>query len=389
MGWLRAFRSIFISAEQQSASRSVESIASIDIASDRLDRAAITQLIQRNDGPEGLYLADYDLSGLDLSHLNLTGVAFSRVQEGGQRVTARLEGTRFDYCNLNRANFRGANLERTAFWQTNLTEASLHAVRAQGCSMGKAVLRNADLYGADLSGANLWRADLTGANLALARFSDAVITDIVLGTLIQEDERLYKEYFDRWYVVHLAAETQLHHMSSRFLEAAELYMNLKNAYASNGRYRDASAAYLKERRLRRKTYTPWRVKAYYGRQVEKRHRFSLFRVWFYMGHFGKWLFDWVADITTGYGEKPFRAFTCATTLIVLFAFLFHWIGGVENAVTWRDYFNYSLASFSTIGFNAMQPTTPLVQTLTSIESLLGIALLALLMFTLGNRINRA
>ncbi len=58
-------------------------------------------------------------------------------------------------------------------------------------------------------------------------------------------------------------------------------------------------------------------------------------------------------------------------------------------MSWIDYINYSFGAFTTIGFSNFQTTTALAQTLTSIEALLGISILALLMFTLGNRISRS
>jgi hypothetical protein len=67
-------------------------------------------------------------------------------------------------------------------------------------------------------------------------------------------------------------------------------------------------------------------------------------------------------------------------------------GGIVSEagpMTWLDYFNYSFGAFTTMGFNQFHATTPLAQTLTSIEALLGISILALLMFTLGNRLSRA
>lgn len=100
----------------------------------------------------------------------------------------------------------------------------------------------------------------------------------------------------------------------------------------------------------------------------------------------------MAEITCGYGERPLRTVVCAFVIVLVFPFLFMWSGGVvatNGSMSTIDYFNYSFGAFATIGFSQFIPITPVAQTLTSIESLLGIAFLALLMFALGNRISRS
>ena len=102
--------------------------------------------------------------------------------------------------------------------------------------------------------------------------------------------------------------------------------------------------------------------------------------------------DWLADMLCGYGEKPLRTILWAVVILLVFPLLFYSSGGVvsqNGQMTWLDYMNYSLGTFTTIGFSQFVPETPLAQVLTSIEALLGISILALLMFTLGNRISRS
>jgi len=99
--------------------------------------------------------------------------------------------------------------------------------------------------------------------------------------------------------------------------------------------------------------------------------------------------DWIFELSSAYGEKPSLTVIWALAFVFGFAIVFKFSGQIGGAKTWLDYFNYSLGSFVTIGFNQFEALTPLAQTLTSIEALLGICILALLMFALGNRINRS
>ncbi|MEM7336986.1 MAG: ion channel, partial [Chloroflexota bacterium] len=78
--------------------------------------------------------------------------------------------------------------------------------------------------------------------------------------------------------------------------------------------------------------------------------------------------------------------------LVGFPFIYAAAGGIaddDGVMTLLDYFNYSFATFTTLGFEQFSAETPLAQTVSSIEGVLGVSILALLMFVLGNRISRA
>jgi hypothetical protein len=82
----------------------------------------------------------------------------------------------------------------------------------------------------------------------------------------------------------------------------------------------------------------------------------------------------------------------AIVILLLFPFLYRLSEGIGSItvhpVSWIDYFHYSLAAFSTIGFPDLVPVNHVAKLLTNVEALLGISALALLMFALGNRISQ-
>ncbi|MBI3243231.1 MAG: pentapeptide repeat-containing protein [Chloroflexi bacterium] len=355
-----------------------------------LTRDDVIKMIQQNGGSEGLDLSKCDLSGADLRNLSLRGVIFGRCDFVTTGYGANLVGATFTDSDLTRANLTHTNLQDAGFWEANLYEASLFAAQAQNAHFGRADLRRADLYGCQLGGANLWYARLEEANLATARLADALVTGVQLGDfLLQEKQKDYEEYFERWYARDLPAKYRERHLKLRYHEATEIYMNLKNAYLSHGRYKEASRAYINERLSRRATCAPWRAKAYYSTEWNSS---ILRKLWFYPKYFVTWILDWLADLLCGYGEKPLRTVLWAGVILLAFPLLFALSGGVvsrSGQMTWLDYLNYSLGTFTTIGFSQFEAQTPLAQVLTSIEALLGISTLALLMFTLGNRISRS
>ena len=141
------------------------------------------------------------------------------------------------------------------------------------------------------------------------------------------------------------------------------------------------------------TRHPSRARHYYADELSD-SRTLVSRGWwgFYLRHTLKWLLDWAAELSCGYGERPLRTVLWAGVVLLVFPLLYRASNGVisaAGAMSWLDYFNYSFGAFTTFGFDQFQAVTPLAQTLTSIEALLGISVLALLMFTLGNRISRS
>jgi len=369
----------------------------------KLTREDVVKMIKENGGPEGLILAGYDLSGVNLAEMNLRGVVFGTSKFGGYEtltVGAILKETWLENSDLTGANLARTNLEGAHCWQTVFYEADIHDTSLRGAILGKADLRRADLYGSDLRDAHLEGAQLQGANLCGMQLSEASLSaDSIGASIIQETQGQYEEYFERPYVEpETRSRYRDRHLKARFVEAKEIYRTLKNAFLESGRYDDASWAYIKERQMEKKTHwPPKRARDCYPNELECLSSNNLKRWWqllkFYIRHLFAYIIDWLAELTCGYGEKPLRTLACAIAVIFVFPMLYWLSGGVVSAgggpVTWLDYLNYSFGAFTTIGFSSFDAIKPLAQTLTSVQALLGISLLALLMFTFGNRISRS
>lgn len=322
--------------------------------------------------------------------MDLRGICFGYEEYSGHPRGADLSGVTFANSNLAGANLAHVNLTGAELWQTDLSEATLFGANAADAYFGKTDLRNVDLYTCRLNGAVFWQAQMEGANLHAARLWNATFSEVDFGPhLIQESESSYRSYFERWYVSKLPKKYGLQHLRYRHREAAEVYMNLKNPFMSSGRYDMASRAYIKEKQLRRSMLAPWLARRYYPDRLGSG---AARRAWFYLSTTWKWLLDWAGDLSCGYGERPLRPIAWTAVIIASFAVLFYLIGGIESDIEpmrWIDYLNYSLGAFTTMGFDQFHARTPLAQTLTSLEALSGISILAILMFTLGNRISRS
>jgi len=368
-----------------------------------LTRNFVLTLIEKNGGSEGLDLSGCDLSGINLSRLDLRGIIFGSTETLKYAETedvltrgANLDGAWFERSNLQKANFGRVSMKGARFYRADLTESSLWNTKAEGADFGKVNFSRADLLGAVFKDCNLTGSILEGANLESVNLSGVSLSAESIGTeILQENLAEYRDYYSRWYIDPKVRESfEKESLNSRYKSAIEIYLQLKNAFMNSGRYGDASWAYIKERQIERKTYFPLTARKYYGHKLLNKHSAKSFQWWhFYIKYTFKWCLSWVADLLVGYGEKPFRAALASCVSIVFFAFLFWLSGGISNLsgqpLRLIDYLHYSIAAFSTIGFPDLVATSDAAKIFTSLEALTGISLLALFMFSLGNRINRS
>lgn len=353
----------------------------------RLTREDVVKLITANGGPVGLDLRNVDLVGADLQHLDLRGVLFSD----------QLIGSDLSHCNLSGSNLTGAIICNATCVRTHMTKADLRDVDFRFTRFEDAYMRGADLRGADfyrarlLGRTSLLETNMFGASLYLADISGVIVRQSSIGSRIMpEDLRLFKEFHARRRKV--TPERYIELETRRFAEAREVYQSLKARWMEEGRYGDASWAFFKERQMAKQTYHPLRTHHYHEHH-ERRLIFSLSWWKFYVTYSIRWIFAWLAELSCGYGERPLRTVFWAVVSIVSFGFLYAMSEGIvrtgSNSIRWIDYFLYSLASFSTINVADLIAANDIAKVLTSLEALVGIAFLALLMFTLGNRISKS
>jgi uncharacterized protein YjbI with pentapeptide repeats len=334
-------------------------------------------------------LSNHDLVEVDFSGLDLRGIDFSYCRLRKANLSdCLLQDAKFVQANCRDANFSGSDLSRTDFSfaylrYSNLTQTHLY----------RAVMDGADFSNADLRGANLYRASL----VQVQRLSREAIGN----NIIQESLKPYKTYHQRLLAKNnneqidedSIDERIARYVTTRLREGVYVYRVLKTMFADSGQYADASWAYVKERQLKRQMHGLSNARNNFQLEFPVHGRFIKIRQFgFYLKHFYLWLLDWAAELSCGYGERPLRSIFLALITLLIFPAFYALSGGVVSEagqMTWLDYFNYSFATFTTLGFNQFSAVTPLAQTISSIEGLIGISILALLMFALGNRISRA
>jgi hypothetical protein len=154
--------------------------------------------------------------------------------------------------------------------------------------------------------------------------------------------------------------------------AKEAYLLVKNNLNQIGRYEDASWAYVKEQQMEKMAhFWEWR-----------RHGWAFWHAW---GAFWRWLRTWAYELLAGYGERPLNPVIWGGAAIVAFA-VGYFFAAIDN---FWDAIIFSVATFATFNLADLQPHGRGVDVASSVEALLGIAVLALVVFTLGNRMSRS
>jgi len=385
-----------------------ESTEGINLEGANLQWAVLSKACLNGANLHGASLVEANLQEANLMNANLQGTKlFEANLQRAYLGYADLQGASLVDANLQKASLGGANLQEAVMTYANLQEASLGKANLQGASLRYANLQGASLVGAslreailmcaDLRDASLGGANLQGANLTYSHlenvdfFAAESLEGAYLYNAFLDDTRLKREQLGGAIGEELAGE---------YSEAKEAYLALKNNFDEIGRYRDEGWAYVKERRMGKICSTPWRARRFHGESQlgdSKGSRAPAWRprVWrFYARHTWKWLWDWVAEVTTGYGESISRTLGAMGIGWLAFAVLYWLLGAVVDAdgnpsSSWLHCLLYSGGAFTTLGVDALRPANDWIRALSISESVVGVALTGLMGFFLGNRIRRS
>lgn len=325
-------------------------------------------------GARGLNLKEAILKNADLRYANLQGVDFTRANfEGADLRDASLRESNFFQANLSYARLWRADLRRTTFNSASLMQTSFYRAEFEDTEFLDANLANAVLHRNDLSKIIVRRKSLPKRLIiedykkhsALVKWDDPQITPME---------------WDREVVLHLE-------------RAKDAYRGLKTSFFNNGMYQDASWAYFRERIVERRMHGLNQIMLYFGDSIQNKKFYPLHYFWLHIKHTIIWLAFLLEELTCGYGERPLRTVALAAAVIFGYVPLYRISDGIAdksgNPLYWFDYLVYSMSTFATVNLPRFDIINQSAEWLTSIEALLGISVLALLMFVLGNRISRS
>ena len=351
-------------------------------------------------GPENINWSEHDISTADLGtenirsywhkqiHKNRKPVWFS-IRTGGVNLSRALlryaivRDATLDHADFSYAQLAKVVLERSVLESADFEGAELVDADFTNCHLRNANFEGADCEGINFEGADLRLANLTGVNLLTSKNLEGVRwSEAILERTRLRRDQLGAEIGDQ--------------ATGDWEEARRAYLALKNNFKTIGQYEDASWAYTKERDMERVTHKPRFAKRYHAHEVSSlpidgfRKRLTLFK--FYFRHSIKYLVDTLYKYSCNFGESVGRIIFWTAVLIIGYAFLY----GIFSSVgacgipTYSafDLLVYSLAATVSANVNGIETLNNWGKFLTASEGVLGIAAFGLVMFVLGNRINR-
>jgi uncharacterized protein YjbI with pentapeptide repeats len=374
---------------------------------EKIDLPRLLQLIEENDGPEGVDLHGADMERIDArpEALQPYAKAYARkhgadakppwLPQGDIKVQLAqwetgdllLASRRIGWpqpARLQNIHLAHAHLEDTTLWDAHLEEAFLwdaHLEKADltGAHLANAHLEGAHLENAHLTGAHLENASLLAAHLESAAFEAATLEGAFWYGCFLDRTRIWRHSLGQAIGDELEAHEEKTPVAYR--GASEAYLLLKNNFESIGRYGDAAWAYIKEQQMgKMASYREWRSAGW--------------RIWKVRLSLWRWVANWTYELLTGYGERPQMPLVWALAVVAAFAAIFAGAGNVvsgDGGAT-HDFvtaLTHSIATFATVGFNTLEPVGWGARLLTAIEAMFGIGLFALFVFTLGNRMRRS
>ena len=319
-----------------------------------------------------------DLGGCDLSEIDLSPDALDRMRYPEALRAQATRGIFLWGAQLQFAALGGAQLQGAVLTRAQLQGAFLVSAQLQGAFLADAQLQGANLRHAQLQGASLSGAQLQGAFL---RWADVREVDLrgaaTLNRVRWHNARLEKTWLYRHQIEPVGDEVEAatSRDSDRYRDAMETYLVLKTNFQSLGNYEDAAWAYVKEQQMEKMAlYWEWRSSGW-----------APWRNW---RSFLRWLRNWAYELLTGYGERPQNPVIGGALVMAAFA-LGYWLTGAVAGL--MDALVYSVATFATfnLGRPGLNPEGRGVELASSVEALLGISVLALVIYTLGNRMSRS
>ena len=302
------------------------------------------------------------LDGADFSKADLWGACFGK---------AEADDAVFRDARCDEADFTDADLSRTDFAGASLKKAKLVRAKLSGATFDGAVLDGAHLDGADLSNASLPRLNLQTCSLKHVRLAGAWLDKTrirpeQLGGAVGED------------------------VAREFHAAREAYVALEQNFRSIGNGDGASWAFRKGRQMGKLHERETALHALRGRSFRKVARHGL-------GWASDAFVEWLCD----YGESLGRVVRAFGTLILVFAAFYGAtqslvrISGAAGAVRTVTENPFDLLAYSVLNMLStsapdigLRPASPIYYLVTGLQGAVGIVLIGLFGYVLGNRMRR-
>ncbi|MDX1744530.1 MAG: pentapeptide repeat-containing protein [Halobacteriales archaeon] len=284
-----------------------------------------------------------------------------RSERAGSTGPERLDGAYLVGTNLSGVNLVGCSLRGAKLASSALVDADLSNADLSDADCPSLDARGAHFTDADLEGANLRNANLNGSELRNCRLAGSDLT----GARIDESTKLDHNH--------------VYESEGRLDDAARVYRSYAELATEAGLVSSAIDFIVRERDLRRRqAWASGRLRDALGLETLR--------------------------LTSRYGLSPLRVLLVSVVIVSIFAVLYPTVGAVQDTTTGAVYsfsdlegtpdrigvviFNtvyFSVVTFTTLGYGDIYPVGPVAKYLATVESFIGVVLMVLLGFVLGNR----
>ncbi len=345
---------------------------------------------------------------------DLGGACFTDASAGEADFThAMLEDARFARAHLRYATLANALLDSADFtqadlWGVNFVEAEADDACLRDARCDEADFTGADLSGVDLSGASCKKAKFIGARMRGTRLDGAALDGASFDGADLANASLARLNLQTCSLKHIRLagawldNTRLHpeqlggavgeELAGEYHAARDAYVVLAQNFRGLGNGDGASWAFRKGRRMGK---LHERETAWHGwKQRHWRHVVRHGLAWL-SGEFVEWLCD--------YGESLWRVLRAFATLVLLFAGFYGATQSLVRVTTGPageitrsftenplDLLVFSLLNMLSTSAPdiGLRPSSPIFYLATSLQGAVGIVLIGLFGYVLGNRMHR-
>jgi len=324
---------------------------------------------------KGSNIRGADLRNTDLKYSNLEGVILSN---------SNMQDAEFARAHLKNVYLQGASLQRSNFRESNIENANL-----EDANLEDAILRGANLKGADISNANLHNADTFNTkiegikNLRYAKIDDVLISER------KADDRYHNGAYEE--------------ALRLYDESITMYIDFKNYFNGEGLYNRSGQYYVREWIVKGKIQrTSTKIEGeklkenkflryYLPMSFDKRNS-KLFTILSRIESWGNWGLNKLLFHTARYGESPARVLGTSLMMILLYALVYWYVGGISMGdasfiPSFKESLYFSAVTFTTLGYGDYQPKFD-YQLLAISEAFLGAFILAFFVVVVSRKLIR-
>jgi uncharacterized protein YjbI with pentapeptide repeats len=270
------------------------------------------------------------------------------------------------------ASFKDSKIYKTKFREAVIETCDFRYTETRDSTFQEARLKYTDFYRTAFKGITVFKdCKIESSSLNYISFDAFCITQDNLvknksgATLVQENDEVYRDFLSKWIRKDISKNTMSiieDGLAHKFNEAENIYRQFSALWEERGHNEDADWAYIQKKRMERKFL--WHECP--GNKFVNRLR-----------AFANLLLDWFL----GYGTSMVKVFFTYVLTILVFGVVYKVLLPENIGVCLRMSISYAIAAGS--------PAYPQIETLSIIQTGLGMLLTGFLGFVVANKVRKS